>query len=96
MTTTMALAAALPSIEVKAVIAIAAGALLLGLAIGRATRRASGPPPAPHVPPATLPAAVAEAIARGDKIGAIKEYRAATGCGLKDAKDVVDDLMRPR
>src|SRR6187401_2923253 len=35
-----------------------------------------------------------EALRRGDKIGAIKHYRNATGAGLKDAKDYVEELAR--
>jgi ribosomal protein L7/L12 len=45
-------------------------------------------------PYADAPAAVVDALRRGKKIEAIKEYRAATGAGLKDAKDYVDELER--
>lgn len=31
-------------------------------------------------------------LRRGDKIGAIKAYRTATGTGLKEAKDTVDAI----
>ena len=37
---------------------------------------------------------IAEALRRGDKIGAIKRYRNATGVGLKDAKDYVEEFQR--
>jgi ribosomal protein L7/L12 len=43
-------------------------------------------------PPAGLPPGVAEALAKGDKIEAIKQYRAGTGAGLKEAKDFVEAL----
>jgi ribosomal protein L7/L12 len=36
---------------------------------------------------------VLEALRRGDKIGAIKCYREATGVGLKEAKDFVEELQ---
>jgi ribosomal protein L7/L12 len=35
-----------------------------------------------------------EALRRGDKITAIKCYRQASGVGLKDAKDYVEELQR--
>lgn len=37
--------------------------------------------------------AVTEALARGQKIEAIKIYREATGKGLKEAKDFIDELI---
>jgi ribosomal protein L7/L12 len=37
---------------------------------------------------------IVEALRRGDKIGAIKHYRNASGAGLKDAKDYVEELQR--
>src|SRR5262245_42965894 len=37
---------------------------------------------------------IADALRRGDKILAIKHYRAATGAGLKDAKDHIQELER--
>lgn len=40
------------------------------------------------------PPGVLEALRRGKKIEAIKEYRAATGAGLKDAKEYVEELQR--
>ena len=36
--------------------------------------------------------AVRELVMRGDKIRAIKLYREETGCGLREAKDVIDGL----
>ncbi len=43
--------------------------------------------------PEWLQPVVAE-IRRGNKIGAIKAYRAATGVGLSEAKDTVEGLER--
>jgi hypothetical protein len=43
-------------------------------------------------PYSDLPEPVLDALRRGKKIEAIKEYRAATGAGLKDAKDFVEEL----
>jgi ribosomal protein L7/L12 len=40
------------------------------------------------------PPAVVDALRRGKKIDAIKAYRAATGAGLKEAKDYVEELQR--
>jgi hypothetical protein len=45
-------------------------------------------------PYADLPPAVADALQRGRKIEAIKEYRLATGVGLKDAKEYVEEVER--
>jgi len=45
-------------------------------------------------PYADLPPRVVDALRRGRKIEAIKEYRAATGTGLKEAKDYVEELER--
>lgn len=45
-------------------------------------------------PYADLPAPVAEALRRGDKIEAIKHYRQATGAGLKDAKEFIEEVQR--
>jgi ribosomal protein L7/L12 len=41
-----------------------------------------------------LDAAVLDALRSGRKIEGIKEYRAATGAGLKDAKDYAEELQR--
>ena len=43
--------------------------------------------PIPEVP---LPAEVQAALERGDALEAIKLLRAATGIGLKEAKDIID------
>lgn len=52
--------------------------------------------PAPPVSrPGLLTEAVQAAIDRGEKIHAIKLYRAETGAGLKEAKDAIDSY-RPR
>jgi ribosomal protein L7/L12 len=45
-------------------------------------------------PFADVPAPVIDALRQGRKIEAIKAYRVATGAGLKDAKDVVEELQR--
>jgi hypothetical protein len=45
-------------------------------------------------PYANVPPAVAEALQRGEKILAIKLYREATGVGLKEAKEFVEEIQR--
>jgi hypothetical protein len=45
-------------------------------------------------PYADVPPAVADALRSGRKIDAIKAYRLATGAGLKDAKDFVEEVQR--
>jgi len=45
-------------------------------------------------PFADLPPSVLDALHRGKKIEAIKESRAATGVGLKEAKEYVEELQR--
>jgi ribosomal protein L7/L12 len=57
--------------------------------------------PQPLLPPAAELAARARSIdavrdlaARGKKIPAIKAYRAATGAGLREAKEAVEALQR--
>jgi ribosomal protein L7/L12 len=45
-------------------------------------------------PYGAAPAPVIEALRRGKKIEAIKHYRAATGAGLREAKEYVDELER--
>jgi ribosomal protein L7/L12 len=47
-------------------------------------------------PEPDLPAAVLQELLAGRKIQAIKEYREATGVGLKEAKDAVELLARQR
>jgi hypothetical protein len=46
-----------------------------------------------YVPYANLPAPVIDALQHGKKIQAIKLYREATGAGLKDAKDLIEEVM---
>jgi hypothetical protein len=43
-------------------------------------------------PFADVPPGVREALSRGKKIEAIKEYRAATGVGLAEAKEFMEEL----
>jgi hypothetical protein len=43
-----------------------------------------------------VPPAVREALDRGEYIMAIKRFREVTGAGLKDAKEVVDEVRRRR
>jgi ribosomal protein L7/L12 len=45
-------------------------------------------------PFATLSASVVEALRSGDKIRAIKAYREATGVGLREAKEFVEQAQR--
>ena len=45
-------------------------------------------------PYADASARVVDALRRGEKIEAIKEHRAATGVGLKEAKEYVEELQR--
>ena len=45
-------------------------------------------------PYSDAPQSVIDALRRGKKIEAIKEYRAATGAGLREAKDFVEELQR--
>ena len=41
-----------------------------------------------------VPADVREALERGETILAIKRFRAATGAGLKEAKEFIDEVRR--
>jgi ribosomal protein L7/L12 len=41
-----------------------------------------------------VPQAVVEALRSGNKIEAIKRYREATGVGLKEAKDFIEEVQR--
>jgi ribosomal protein L7/L12 len=43
-----------------------------------------------------LPPDVREALERGETIEAIKRFRQATGLGLKEAKDAIDEARRRR
>lgn len=45
-------------------------------------------------PLGTVPGAVRQALEQGEYIPAIKRLREATGLGLKEAKDTVDELRR--
>jgi ribosomal protein L7/L12 len=45
-------------------------------------------------PFATLSSSVIEALRSGDKIRAIKAYRDATGVGLREAKEFVEEAQR--
>jgi hypothetical protein len=45
-------------------------------------------------PYSNLPPPVVDALRRGKKIEAIKEYRQATGAGLKEAKDHIEEAQR--
>ena len=45
-------------------------------------------------PYSDVPARVVDALSRGQKIEAIKEYRAVTGVGLKEAKEFVEEIER--
>jgi ribosomal protein L7/L12 len=47
-------------------------------------------------PLAGVPPEVRAAMADGDYILAIKRYREATGAGLREAKDVIDEVRRRR
>ncbi|GIF41621.1 ribosomal protein L7/L12 [Actinoplanes xinjiangensis] len=47
-------------------------------------------------PEPDVPGAVLQELLAGRKIQAIKEYRDATGVGLKEAKDAVEFLARQR
>lgn len=41
-----------------------------------------------------LPSSVVEAVAKGNKIEAIKPYRDVTAVGLKEAKDFIEEVQR--
>jgi hypothetical protein len=45
-------------------------------------------------PYSEVPPPVHDALRRGKKIEAIKEYRAATGVGLAEAKEFVEEVQR--
>lgn len=47
-------------------------------------------------PKTHVPANVAEALAKGEKILAIKHYREATGAELKEAKQAIEEMQRHR
>jgi ribosomal protein L7/L12 len=50
---------------------------------------------AEYDPYKALPREVVDALQHGQKIQAIKLYRKATGVGLKDANDFIEDAQRP-
>jgi ribosomal protein L7/L12 len=50
--------------------------------------------PDPDTPQASVLAEAEQWLRQGKKIEAVKAYRERTGVGLKEAKDVVDDLER--
>jgi Ribosomal protein L7/L12 C-terminal domain len=47
-----------------------------------------------HDPYKNLPHEVVDALQRSQKIQAIQRYRKATGVGLKEAKDFIEDVQR--
>jgi ribosomal protein L7/L12 len=59
----------------------------------RTGRAPAPPPPAPLPPIGTEARAVGEALRAGNDIEAIRLYRAATGVGLKEAKDAIDAIL---
>ena len=59
----------------------------------RGGRAPAPPPPAPAPPIGTEARAVGEALHAGNEIEAIRLYRAATGVGLKEAKDAIDAIL---
>lgn len=71
-------------------------------AIPIAVRPAPASVPQPAPPPGTFPLGDADAdeirslIARGHQIQAIKKYREATGAGLKESRDAVEEMARWR
>ena len=77
-------------------------ALLIGLVIGMASGRDRGvvihdAPPRPlklaEMDPAVL-SEIQELVRNDRMIDAIKRYRAATGMGLREAKDAVESIKR--
>ncbi|MEZ4651089.1 MAG: ribosomal protein L7/L12 [Candidatus Eisenbacteria bacterium] len=70
---------------------------LAGVVVGRMTKRSDDsrpklPAAPPPPPPADVEARVRALLAQKKKIEAIKLYREATGCGLKEAKEAVEAL----
>ena len=47
-----------------------------------------------YEPYKNVPHGVVDALQRGEKIEAIKRYREATGTGLKEAKDFIEEVQR--
>lgn len=86
-------------IEASTFSGILAGAFFFGAFVGRVARsraRVDAPllPPLPRRLPDDVPPAVLEALAAGKKIEAIRAFRQATGCDLKTAKELCDELAR--
>jgi ribosomal protein L7/L12 len=74
-------------------------ALVLGFSVGRASGRAAarrdalaGPPPPPPKASSEALAQVRAALVAGDKIGAIRLLREATGMDLKASKQAVEAM----
>lgn len=59
----------------------------------RAGRAPAAPGRIPGMPVGAAARAVGHALAAGNKIEAIRLYRAATGVGLKEAKDAIDAIV---
>ncbi len=47
-----------------------------------------------YTPYDNLPDEVVQALQRGEKIQAIKRYRQATGAGLKEAKECIEEVQK--
>jgi len=60
-----------------------------------AQRRGASAADKPADPTGPLPPPVANALQRGNKIEAIRLFRAHTGLGLKESKDAVDAAHQP-
>lgn len=68
---------------------------VLVLVLVVAMRRPAGPPPPPPRDLTTdEKVKIRDLLRTKGKIDAIKEFRAMTGCGLKDAKDCVEAMER--
>ena len=77
-------------------------ALLTGLVIGWWLRGArvehSDASSAPKLPPqaAAADAELQQLLRSNQKLAAIKRYRRLTGCGLRDAREAIEQLAVPR
>ncbi len=67
---------------------------LLAMVVVRLTRSSSIQAPSIDVTRVPVSEQVVEYVARGEKIRAIKQLREETSLSLKDAKDVVDHVVR--
>lgn len=92
------------TISVPVLILFGVALLALGFVLGRMGRGAHDlmrpppamtPPPRPAAAPAGLDDDVRGYLAQGNKIMAIKHVREATGLGLKEAKDFVEEIEAP-